>query len=547
MASIINKMVSWAAREAEQLASKSGVSLEKAAEEIADKYGQKAFSATAKPPVEEFATSTPSMFLGDANAPSNRSLREMISPNVEESITAREASKYQEPVVTRDLVPVGERRLALPASKIQAPVREESERLALPAGQEMLALPPGRKFPSRSETSASEDFAAGLEDLDMNLSAQPLAPRARKAAAMTAGAVGLSQVLRGDVPPSPQVATSVAGSPEEAATKPTGEIKNNIKAALNAVDKSIKEAGGTPGEVSAESAEEEPSTDPVLDRFQQERNRLYSMYEQAKTRNEWLEVAQLIGQAITQYGAARYGQRTGRDMSGIQLPSVDYGARTQQEFKLLENRLRDIGDEQEREQKLADRLKADKREEERDRREQERIALETRRVELAEREARKIKESPEESQIRREKRADERKEFKNKVDSLKELISAQQILTSKDTSKKQKEKAREVVIDRAAKAGVDIDAVRDASPGKNLFGWESGVDEKKVLSNFKIILDDFVKSRSSAGQTEQKSDTMTTPAGTPPSLSAEDQQALDWATNNPKDPRAAEIRKRLGR
>lgn len=124
--------------------------------------------------------------------------------------------------------------------------------------------------------------------------------------------------------------------------KSTPEIKKTIKQSLKQADKAADNppAGTSPQQV---------------DKFKEQRDKAYELYDQAKSRNEWLELAQVLGQAATQYGAAQVGMRTGRNMAGLQIPGVDYGARTGQEQRMLESRLRDIGEAETREQRLKER------------------------------------------------------------------------------------------------------------------------------------------------------------------------------------------------
>lgn len=58
------------------------------------------------------------------------------------------------------------------------------------------------------------------------------------------------------------------------------------------------------------------------------------LYNQRANRNDWLEVAQSLSRAVTQYGAAQSGMRTGRDMSNLNMgPGIDYGARSDRAFR----------------------------------------------------------------------------------------------------------------------------------------------------------------------------------------------------------------------
>lgn len=129
--------------------------------------------------------------------------------------------------------------------------------------------------------------------------------------------------------------------------KSTPEVKQKAKKGLAATDTVAKNA-----QTAADRGEIPQS---AADRFKEERDRAYQMYNEAKTRNEWLELAQLLGQTATQYGAARVGVRTGRDMTGIQIPSIDFGARTEREAKLLQTRLGDIEEQQKLEQREKER------------------------------------------------------------------------------------------------------------------------------------------------------------------------------------------------
>lgn len=126
-------------------------------------------------------------------------------------------------------------------------------------------------------------------------------------------------------------------------TKPTPEVKKEVKKAVAATDTTAKEA--------QKAADKGEIPQSVADSYKTQRDEAYRRYDEAKERNEWLELAQLLGQAATQFGAAQIGMRTGRSMAGLQIPGVDYGARTEREAKLLQTRLGDIEEQQKAEQK----------------------------------------------------------------------------------------------------------------------------------------------------------------------------------------------------
>lgn len=68
--------------------------------------------------------------------------------------------------------------------------------------------------------------------------------------------------------------------------------------------------------------------------LQQAINQAKELYNQQSTKNDWLEVAQTLGRAVTQFGAARAGQRSGADMSNLNMgPTIDYNARNERAFR----------------------------------------------------------------------------------------------------------------------------------------------------------------------------------------------------------------------
>lgn len=234
----------------------------------------------------------------------------------------------------------------------------------------------------------------------------------------------------------------------------TPEVKKEAKKAVAATDTAAKDAqkAANKGEIPQAEA----------DRFKEERDRAYKMYSEAKDRNEWLELAQILGQAVTQYGAAQVGMRTGRSMAGLQIPSIDYGARTAQEQRLLETRLRDIGEEETREQRLAEKLREDKREEER-------LGLERRRVQLAEQEARR---TPVDTTEQRELRREERKEQKATEQAITNIKAA--LATLAVGNKKQKEEAMKSIDANIAQSGLPGGVVSKIVELKKEPGWFGG-------------------------------------------------------------------------
>lgn len=225
------------------------------------------------------------------------------------------------------------------------------------------------------------------------------------------------------------------------------------------------------------------------------REQAYKMYEDEKKRNEWLELAQILGRAGVQLVAAQGSQgKYGRDYSNIPMgPGVDYGARTAASQRMLESRLRDV----ERGELLRERAQ-DAAEREADRRE--RLGLERARLQMEA--GRPEKKSPEEMLNlresllqKRQEEAESRKEQAAKEKAMESAIGAQQILASGDATNKQKDKARETLATSAAQAGIDLDKLEEQSmvPGKL---WGQNLDEKKKLANLRAALDELRAGRS---------------------------------------------------
>jgi len=243
----------------------------------------------------------------------------------------------------------------------------------------------------------------------------------------------------------------------------TPELKKNIKTQLAQADQVAKNppANATPEQV---------------DRFKEERDRAYKMYSEAKDRNEWLQLAQVLGQAVTQFGAAQVGMRTGRSMAGIQIPGIDYEARTGQEQRLLESRLRDIEGQQEREEKQAQRA----REEERWKKE----------FGLRERElAGKV--SSEQKEERKTTERNLRDQLKLAQEQQGAALSVANILVSEpDLSDKTMKKLEEKLPGLAAKAGIsalDLKQIENDATKKGLIWDTLNKEDKNKLIQERII------------------------------------------------------------
>lgn len=63
-------------------------------------------------------------------------------------------------------------------------------------------------------------------------------------------------------------------------------------------------------------------------------NQARQAYQDKVTQNEWQQVAQTLGNAVAQFGAAQSGMKSGRDMSNLNFgPGIDYNARSDRAFR----------------------------------------------------------------------------------------------------------------------------------------------------------------------------------------------------------------------
>lgn len=201
--------------------------------------------------------------------------------------------------------------------------------------------------PARAIASIPETVGAGYKKLDeFSRSGPDLSFKYEGGnKAVIAGKPNQATSAPLEQPPSAkeQPAAETKTLTESLQDKSTPEVKKEVKKAVAATDTTAKEA--------QKAADKGEIPQSVADSYKTQRDEAYRRYDEAKERNEWLELAQLLGQAATQFGAAQIGMRTGRSMAGLQIPGVDYGARTEREAKLLQTRLGDIEEQQKAEQK----------------------------------------------------------------------------------------------------------------------------------------------------------------------------------------------------
>lgn len=226
-----------------------------------------------------------------------------------------------------------------------------------------------------------------------------------------------------------------------------------------------------------------------------DREKAYKRFEEAKSRNEWLELAQMLGKAATQYGAARAGVKP----SDLSIPQFDYGKRTEGEERMLERRLRDIRateaglakaaaakEAKEQKEKAAQKAedwktKQDIREEEKLKLAKAKAARETAVPKLTEEEKIRMRED---ARIR----AAERIANEKKDKAIDALITTQGTIISPDSSPQQKEQAKKALLYAAQKAGINMSEVYEQAQMPGLISRTTGgamggttLDESKII------------------------------------------------------------------
>jgi hypothetical protein len=247
-------------------------------------------------------------------------------------------------------------------------------------------------------------------------------------------------------------------------TKSTPEIKQEAKKSIAETDNKAKEAqkAASRGEIPQSAA----------DNFKEQRDRAYELYDRASTRNDWLELAQLLGQAVTQYGAAQVGMRTGRNLAGLNIPSVNYEARTAEAGRMLERRLRDV-DTAETKQERSEAK------EELNKYRQQELALKKQELGI------KAAQDPYakmEAAASLKQQEGLQKSLSEQLKAAQVVYSAQTALAGGDLSKKQREQAEGQIQRFAGPAGIDMMAIEEASKEPGML-WGTNVSEQKKVTN----------------------------------------------------------------
>jgi hypothetical protein len=203
--------------------------------------------------------------------------------------------------------------------------------------------------------------------------------------------------------------------------------------------------------------------------IQAERDRAEELYDKARSRNEWLEVAQTLAAAIAQFGAAQSGLASGVAARMPAVAMTDYGARTGRSERDLERKLRNI------EQDASAKERASK---EKTGTEEFNIRMQLEQEKLRERQAEKQiaagRETAEDRQIRSLQAGDIRSQIKNKEKELQFAEEfANQLAKQDDMSSKTLDKLEAKLPGLQSKAdidSIDLGLIEQEATERGLFG-----------------------------------------------------------------------------
>ena len=491
MASIINVLSSAAKKEAIELAEKLGISLEEAAQRVYQKYYPSSSVEKVSPSLSE-AIKGKGFTAREADIPVEKSLvpskkQEAITPEIMSDSTA--------------LVPVGPVKsgpsVIYSPSKLPRELEERGDVTYKPYASETAGAEPPKPRISKSDSSASEDY----EDAFGNLGAVDTSLTPEQKRNLVKGAVGTAAVTTG-------LATALSQNNNNKPVDPAsgiGPVASAENSAPNLVSKSAEEIS------KIETKEQPPSKDEAQksaekqisllgqlsklkynnprdeSAIQAERDRAEELYDKARSRNEWLEVAQTLAAAIAQFGAAQSGLASGVAARMPAVAMTDYGARTGRSERDLERKLRNI------EQDASAKERASK---EKTGTEEFNIRMQLEQEKLRERQAEKQiaagKETAEDRQIRSLQSGDIRSQLQQKQKELEAASQlANQLAMEKDMSSKSLKKLEERIPGLLGKAGVDPTdlALIEQEATERGYIWDSINPEKKTQLIKERILD----------------------------------------------------------
>lgn len=294
------------------------------------------------------------------------------------------------------------------------------------------------------------------------------------------------------------------------------------------------------------------------------------LYQEEKARNENLELAQLIGKSVARMGAAYQGSKRGRYLGEINPEGIDYSKRTEGARADYRDSLQDIvarrseaGRQHEKQQEADVQGKMD--------------ALKVQEFLFKEQNDAAARHD---SEVRATQRNDQAIANQNRLygkDEYGRLSKEEQGLTQQTQAVNAianalasgDEKQKKNIPGLAARAGIDpaqLDRLMSEAPKNKGFLWDSEDPKQQgayisdnLLGPLKARLQQIQVEKNAAKQMaltgktavaaaqESQQQAVQPEQQQATQLSDRDKQALAWANANPQDPRAIEIKKRLGK
>lgn len=349
------------------------------------------------------------------------------------------------------------------------------------------------------------------------------------------------------------------------------------------------------------SPEQRKEIDQRKQQIESAKQAALKQFQETKDQNQWLQVAESLGQALTQLGAGIYGLKHNVDMSGIQFNKNDWSRNLDQAQRELDSKL-GLAAAEERETGIQERSLAERARQDANFRKrailqdymqrqqdykQQVLQLQNMQKQLInqqaiaarqEKAAQERAKAAEAREMSREKREEARRQAQEakaaKAQAAKEAAEKERMLKKQAMDELKK---AEKEVQKFDKALAEATAAKEGAKGANLekvakvLGGEKGEEfrEKSTTPTFSIFGYDFFpsmdeeeavkvvkgyKKQAESYVQQLKNNFMGLFGGDEeqaapapqPQLSAQDKQALDWANANPKDPRAIKIKQRLG-
>jgi hypothetical protein len=198
----------------------------------------------------------------------------------------------------------------------------------------------GLSVPAKLGIGAAGIGAAGYAATRDPESPAPTTPKADTAAPTTSGSVSTS-VATSDASAAPRAAADDRPAPTPAQAAPTVAAAHVVAAKLKKdpayLSDVLKETDDQIGGLRKQKTDWTAADDK---KWASDKAAIRDIAREAQRTNQWAEVAERIGQAVVQMGAAMSGLRTGVDMSGLKFDKTDWKARNDQ---LIQNLQQDLG------------------------------------------------------------------------------------------------------------------------------------------------------------------------------------------------------------